>query len=71
MIIKHFLSYIVRGTSSKALQKMLEMTSSKLKSERRTLQDILANVFNRLLAISFSESLDTLYERLHGICFFL
>ena len=71
MIITHLLAYIVRDTSSKALQKMLEMTSSQLKTERCTLQDILANVFNRLLGISFSESLDTLYERLHGIWFFL
>ena len=70
MSIKHLLSYIVRGTSSEALQKLLEMTSANLKTERRTLQDIFANVFDRLLAISFSEGLDTLYERLNGICFF-
>ena len=65
MIITHLLAYIVRDASSEALQKMLEMTSSQLKTERCTLQDILANVFNRLLGISFSESLDTLYERLY------
>ena len=70
MSIKHLLSYIVRGTSSQALQKLLEMTPSNLKTERRTLQDILANVFDRLLAISFSEDLDTLYQRLNGIWFF-
>ena len=52
MIITHLLAYIVRDTSSKALQNMLEMTSSQLKTERCTLQDILANVFNRLLGIS-------------------
>ena len=49
---------------------MLEMTPSNLKTERRTLQNILANVFDGLLAISFSEGLDTLYERLNGIWFF-
>ena len=62
MSIKHLLSYIVKGTSSDALQKLLEMTLSNLKTERRTLQDILVNVFDRLLAISFSEGLNTLYE---------
>ena len=46
------------------------MTSSNLKTERRTLLDILANVFDSLLAISSSEGLDTLYERLNGIWFF-
>ena len=69
MSIKHLLSYIVRDTSSEALQKLLEMTPSNPKTERRTLQDIIANVFNSLLAISVSEGLDTLYERLNGICF--
>ena len=44
------------------------MTPSNLKTERRTLQDLLANVFDRLLAISFSKGLDTLYERLSGVC---
>ena len=71
MSIKHLLSYIVRGTSSEALQKLLEMTPSKLKTERRTLQDVLANVFDRHLAISFSEGLNTLYERFDGIFFFI
>ena len=71
MIIKHLLSYIVRGTSFEALQMLLEMTTSNLKTERRTLQDILANVFDRFLAIAFSEGLDTLYERLNGIWFLL
>ena len=47
--IKHLLSYIARGTSSEALQKLLEMITSNLKTERRTLQDILTNVFDRLL----------------------
>ena len=70
MSIKHLLSYIVRCTSSEALQKLLEMTPSNLKTERCTLQDILANVFDCLLAISFSEGLATLYERLNEICFF-
>ena len=44
------------------------MTPSK--TEHHTLQDILVNVFHCLLAIhiSFSEGLDTLYERLIGIC---
>ena len=69
MNIKQLLSYIVRKTSE-ALQKLLEMTPSNLKTEQRTLQDILANVFDCLLAISFSEGLDTLYERLNGIWFF-
>ena len=69
MSIKHLLSYTVRGTSSEALQKLLEMTPSNLKKERRTLQGILANVFYRLLAISFSKGLDTFYERLNGIFF--
>ena len=59
MSIKHLLSYIVPisyiGTSSEAFQKLLEMTSSNLKTERRTLQDIPANIFDRILAISFSE----------------
>ena len=45
MSIKYLLSYIVRGTSSEALQNLLEMTHSNLKIKRRTLQDILANVF--------------------------
>ena len=58
MSIKHLLSYIVRGTSAEALQTLLEMTPSNLKTERRTIQD---KVFDRLLAISFSESLDTLF----------
>ena len=44
MSIKHLLSYIVRGTSSEAFQKLLEMTPYNLKTERRTLQDILTNV---------------------------
>ena len=57
MSIKHLLSYIERDTFSEALQKLLEMTLSNLKTERRTLQDILVNVFDRLLAISFSEGL--------------
>ena len=35
MIIKHLLSYIVRGTSCEALQKLLEMTPFNLKIERR------------------------------------
>ena len=43
------------------------MTTSNLKTERRTLQDILANV---LRAISFSGFLDTLSKRLNGIWFF-
>ena len=34
MSIKYLLSYIVRGTSSEALQKLLEMTPSNLKTER-------------------------------------
>ena len=68
---KHLLFYIVRGTSSEALQKLLEMTPSNLKTEQRTRQNILANVFDCLLAISFSEGLNTLYERLNGICFFI
>ena len=38
MSIKHLLFYIVRGTSSEALQKLLEMTPSNLKTERRTLK---------------------------------
>ena len=46
MSVKHLLSYIVRGTSSEALQKLLEMTPYNLKTKRRTLQDILANVFD-------------------------
>ena len=50
MSIKHLLSYIVRGTFSEALQKVLEITTSNLKTERRTLQDILPDVFHRLLA---------------------
>ena len=37
MSIKHLLFYIVRGTSSEALHKLLEMTRSKLKTERRML----------------------------------
>ena len=45
MSIEYLLSYVVRGTSSEDLQKLLEMTASNLKTERRTLQDILANVF--------------------------
>ena len=61
MIIKHLLFYIVRGTSSEPLQKMLDMTPSNLKIERRTLQDILANVFDRLLAASFRERLDGIW----------
>ena len=69
MSIKYLLSYIVRGTPSEVLQKLLEMTPFNLKTERRTLQDILANAFDRLLAISFSEGLETLYERLNGILF--
>ena len=68
MSIKHLLSYIVRGLFSEALQKLLEMTPSNLKIELRKLQDILANFFDRLFAISFSKGLDTLYERLNGIC---
>ena len=64
MSIKHLLSYIVRGTPSEALQKLLKMTPSNLKTERCTLQDILANVFDRILAIPFSEGLDILYETL-------
>ena len=43
MSIKHLLSYIVRGTE--ALQKLLEMTPSNLKTERRTLENILATFF--------------------------
>ena len=70
MSIKYLLSYIVRDTSSEALQKLLEMTPSNLKTEQRTLQDILANVFDRLLATSLSEGLDTLYERLNRIWVF-
>ena len=70
MSIKHLLFYIVKDTFSQALQKLLEITPSNLKTERRTLQDILANVFDCLLAISFSERLGTLYERLTGIWFF-
>ena len=62
MSIKHLLFYIVRGTSSEVLQKLLEIIPSNLKIERRTLQYILSNVFDRLLAISFSEGLNTLYE---------
>ena len=68
--IKHLVSYIVRGTSSEALQKLLEMTPSNLKTERRTLQNIFANVVDRLLATFFSEGLATLYERLNGVWFF-
>ena len=68
MRIKHLLYYIVRGTSIEVLQKLLVMIPSNLKTERPMLQDILANVFDRLLAMSFSEGLDTLYERLNGIC---
>ena len=45
MSIKHLLSYVVRGTSSEALQKLPEMAPFNLRIERRTLQDILANVF--------------------------
>ena len=45
MSIEHLLYCIVRGTSSETLQKLLEMTPSNLNTERRTLQDILANVF--------------------------
>ena len=67
---KHLLSYIVRSTSTEALQKLLEMTPSNLKTKRRTLQDILVNVFDRLMAISFSEGLATLLERLNGIWLF-
>ena len=70
MSIKHLFSYIVRGTSSEALQKLLEMTLSNLKTEQHTLQDSLANVFDRLLPISFNEGLGTLYKRLNGIWFF-
>ena len=33
MSIKHLLFYIVRGTSSEALQKFVEMTPSNLKTE--------------------------------------
>ena len=44
MTIKHLLSYIVRGTSSEVLQKLLEMTPSNFKTERRTLRDILQTV---------------------------
>ena len=70
MSIKHLLYYIVRGTSSEALQKLLEMVSFNVKTERHTLQDILANILNRLLTISFGKGLDTLFERLNGICVF-
>ena len=63
MSINNWLSYIERGTSSEALQKLLEMTPSNIKTERRRLQNILSNVFDRLLALSFGEGLDTLYER--------
>ena len=68
MSIKHLLSYIVSGTSSEVLQKLLEITPSE--RERRTLQDILANIFDRLLAIYFNEGLDTQNERLNGSWFF-
>ena len=44
MGIKHILSYILRSTSTEILQKLLEMTTSNLKTERRTLQDILRYV---------------------------
>ena len=70
MRIEHLSSFIVKGTSSEALQKLLEMIPSNLKTERRTLQDILANVFDRLKAMSFREGLDALLERLNGIWFF-
>ena len=70
MSSKHLLSYIVRGIFYEALQKLLEMTPSNIKTEQRMLQDILANVIDRLLAISFSEGLDILYEILNGIWFF-
>ena len=70
MSIKRLLSYIVRSTFCEALQKLLEMAPSNIKTQRRELQDILANVFDRPLAISFSEGLGTLYERLKGIWFF-
>ena len=69
MSIKPLLFYIVRGISSEALQKLLEMSPSNLKTERLTLQDNLANVFDRLLAISFSEGLNALYERLNCLVF--
>ena len=38
MSIKHLLSYIVRGTSSEALQKLLEMTPSNLRTEVHALK---------------------------------
>ena len=69
-IFSYLWFYIVRGTSSEVLQKLLEMTPSNLKTKRRTLQNIFANVFDRLLIISFSEGLNTLYETLNGIWFF-
>ena len=46
----------------------MKITPSNLKTKRRTLQDIPANVFDSLLAVSFREGLDTLYETLNGIC---
>ena len=66
MTIKHLLFYIIGGTSSETL-KVARNDPSNLKTERRTLQDILVIVFNRLLAISFSEGLDTFCERLYRI----
>ena len=72
MSIKYLLSYIVRSTSSEVLQKLLEMTPSNLKTERRTLQDARSckRFFYSLLAISLSKGLDLVYERLNRICFF-
>ena len=41
MSIKHLLSYIARGTSSEALQKLLEINPSNLKTKRLMFQDII------------------------------
>ena len=57
MSIKYLFPYIVIGTS-----KLLEWPLPNLKIERRTLQEILANVCDCLLLISFSEGLDYSYH---------
>ena len=63
MGIKHLLSYIVRGTCFEALRKLLEVTPPPpTKTERHTLQDILANVLVSWLYLSAKDY--TLYERL-------